>query len=255
MISNLGLMAGSDVLIPQMRCSMHQPSLKEIGIIGQRTLFTACQLFRFSKESLSPQDRVKLINYSEFDIIMSMLRDKNLDAKKHRQYAFMLLGLLFPNCDIKVAQDGIQLIREQTTYKLDENNFQVFRANLSQIFCLKGYTNDDYKAAGAMSQRLIDKINAGKAKRQAALPEAEDKSIISRMISVLSTGQNIDMGTISNYTLYQLYQQYKRYHLKREYDSYIQYKIAGAKNLPQPKDWTADFKELEQWSDIRKFNK
>ena len=64
--------------------------------------------------------------------------------------------------------------------------------------------------------------------------------IYSRYASVLSIGLCQNLEDILNYTPYQLFDQIERYHLKQDYDIYLQAKMAGAKDMKDPEDWMRD---------------
>lgn len=43
-----------------------------------------------------------------------------------------------------------------------------------------------------------------------------------------------------DYTIYQLMDEFNRYQLKSRYDTYIQFKCAGATDMQDPEDWFKD---------------
>ena len=46
-----------------------------------------------------------------------------------------------------------------------------------------------------------------------------------------------------HYTIYQLLDEFHRFELKVNYDTYVKFKIAGAKDLKDPEDWMKDIHE------------
>ena len=48
------------------------------------------------------------------------------------------------------------------------------------------------------------------------------------------------MNSFMNYTVYQLFDEFQRFQLKTAYDIYIKARMAGAKDLEEPEDWTKD---------------
>ena len=67
------LLTRNDIPFISAELSIHQPTLKEIGLIGEDTFFTGIQFLtidKYSLSDLSPKD-VKKIN--NFDIIMQLV--------------------------------------------------------------------------------------------------------------------------------------------------------------------------------------
>ena len=56
---------------------MHQPTIKEISLIGEEALFTGCELLKFSKDMLTLEDQNHLLNYTDFNILMSIINDNS----------------------------------------------------------------------------------------------------------------------------------------------------------------------------------
>ena len=46
-------------------------------MIGEEALFTGCELLKFSKDILTSEDKTRLFNYSDFNILMSIINDKS----------------------------------------------------------------------------------------------------------------------------------------------------------------------------------
>ena len=85
MISDLLLLSGNDIPFREARLNIHQPTLKEIGYIGEDAFFTGCELLNFSKDILNSEDRIHLENKSNFEIFMSIMKDqKNSAIQKNR---------------------------------------------------------------------------------------------------------------------------------------------------------------------------
>lgn len=112
------------------------------------------------------------------------------------------------------------------------------------MFCLNvgdGDSNAEYNPQDALSERIAKKLKA----RHQKLNELKDTNnqkiaILSRYISILTIGQQKDMNSFLNYTVYQLFDEFNRYELKLNYDIYLQAKMAGAKDLKEVEDWMKD---------------
>ena len=86
-------------------------------------------------------------------------------------------------------------------------------------------------------KRIADKLK----KRHQKLAEKNSEpvkkvAILSRYVSILSVGEQKDMNSFMQYTVYQLFDEFKRYELKMSYDFYFQAKLAGAKDLQEVDD-------------------
>ena len=70
---SLQLLSGIDIPFPEAQLVVHQPTLKEIAYIGEKSFFSGCELLNFSKETLFSKDRVYFENKTDFDILMSIM--------------------------------------------------------------------------------------------------------------------------------------------------------------------------------------
>ena len=57
MIPDLTLLSGVDIPFAEAGISIHQPSIKEIGLIGEETFYAGSELLTFSKDILKEEDR------------------------------------------------------------------------------------------------------------------------------------------------------------------------------------------------------
>jgi hypothetical protein len=65
-------------------------------MIGEDVLFTGCEMLRFSKDILSDEDKNRLNDYSDFNILMSIMNDKSGPMIHNVSCAKQVLELLFP---------------------------------------------------------------------------------------------------------------------------------------------------------------
>jgi hypothetical protein len=105
MIDDLLLISGNDIPFAEARLSIHQPSLKEIAYITEQKFWFGCEILRFDKESLVEEEKKKLENVSNFQLIMGLLMDKNIDSAKTKINVISLLSLLFPTGKILLNKD------------------------------------------------------------------------------------------------------------------------------------------------------
>ncbi|MGN0992902.1 MAG: hypothetical protein ACI4PE_03185 [Bacilli bacterium] len=240
MLNDLLLLSGNDIPFEKAKLIIHQPTIKEIAYIGEESFYTGCEFLRFSKDNLNEEDRINLENLSNFEIIMSIIKEQNAIVQKNKVCVFMVLTMLFPKykIDFKINNISLTDIETNEIFIIDKNNYDEFLQILNSMFCLSEGSNLDYNPKGDLAKRIADKLK----KRHQKL--AEDKpaeynqkvDILSRYVSILAVGEHKDINTLLQYTVYQLFDEFKRYELKMNYDIYLQAKLAGAKDLKEVDD-------------------
>lgn len=243
-MDKLLLLSGNDIPFPMERITIHQPTLKEIGYIGERKFFTGCELLTFTKNNLNSVDRKRLQEYKDFDIIMLMLKSKEKQAQINRYAILSVLTLLFPiyqvSLDFKNNQIKLVQLENQEEYKIDNKSFQSFQEIIVKIFCLEGKKETTYNTQGALANKIADKLRQGRQKAAQAKGKTEDIHVLAQYISILTVGLSMSMNDILSLTVPQLYDVYKRYEMKLQYDIYVKQKLAGAKDLKDVDFWMKD---------------
>ena len=241
MLNDLMLLTGNDIPFPAAQITIHQPTIKEIGMIGEEQFFTGHQILNFSKDILTEEDKVNLEDKSNFDILIAILREQNAVMQYNRNCAKLVLALIFPEYEIFIEKDKIKLVKESQEYKIDNSNYEEFKQIIGGMFEIKSDDSEQssLNPSGALAKKIADKLK----KRRQTLLENKPKQkidILSRYISILSVGLQESLTDLSNYTVYQLFDKFKRYELKMGYDIYVQAKMAGAKDLKEVEDWMKD---------------
>ena len=237
------LLSGNDIPIRNINLLLHPPTIKEIAYIGEEVFFSGCEFLRFSKNNLSTEDKNRLENISNFEIIMSMMREKNPSVQKSKTCALMVLSLLFPTYKIQVNKTKMEitLTQDDLEVTLNKENYDEFVKVLNEILCLGGSENSsDYNPSGQLARKIADKLRDRHAKLAAQGKENQKVAILSRYVSVLAVGENKDMNSLLNYTIYQLFDEFKRFQLKLNWDINLQARMAGAKDLQEVDDWMED---------------
>lgn len=249
MLNDLILLSGIDIPLREAALVIHQPRIKEIALIGEDSFFMGYELLKFSKDSLTSEDKARLGNQTDFDIIMSIMNDKqNPDFQRNSVCTLMLLTILFPEYEIQLNRKDITFIKrqdEQEVFKtcLNNANYESFKQIIEQIVPLGKGKSEEYNPSGDLARRIADKLKQGNQKR-AELQNTDQKvSIFSRYISILTVGEQKDMNSFMNYTPYQLFDEYERFILKTNYDITFKLKIAGAKDVKDADDWMKDIHE------------
>lgn len=241
MLNDLLLLSGVDIPFQQAQISIHQPTIKEISFIGEEAFFIGCELLNFSKDILATEDKTNLEDRTNFEVLMSIMKDKSLTAQKGKVSALMVLTLIFPGYEIHIQKDCISLVKENNVHNINNQNFEDFKRIIVAMFCLKERNADqEYNPAGKKARELAEKMKKGRQKAAAAKGEAQKVSLLSRYVSILSVGENKGFDTLLDYTVYQLFDEFNRFELKQKYDIYVQAKMAGAKDLEEVDNWMKD---------------
>ncbi len=241
MLNDLLLLSGIDIPFQQAQISIHQPTIKEISFIGEEAFFIGCELLNFSKDILATEDKTNLEDRTNFEVFMSIMKDKSLTAQKGKVSALMVLTLMFPGYEIHMQKDCISLVKENDVHNINNQNFEDFKKIVVAMFCLKERSTDpEYNPAGKRAKELAEKMKKGRQKAAAAKGDSQKVSLLSRYVSILSVGENKGFDTLLDYTVYQLFDEFNRFELKQKYDIYVQAKMAGAKDLEEVDNWMKD---------------
>lgn len=241
MLNELLLLSGNDIPFPVAQLVIHQPTISEIAYIGEEKFYTGCELLRFSKDNLTDEDKIHLINQTNFEILMSILNEKNPITQQHRICVIELMSLMFPEYTIHLSIDGFHFKKdnEEKNYIINKDNYDSFLEIVNEMFALNKEQSDKFNPQGELAKKIADKLKKGRQKVAAA--EGNHKvAILSRYISILTVGLQKDMNTFMQYTVYQLFDEFKRYELKINHDIYLQAKLAGAQDLKEVDDWMKD---------------
>lgn len=241
MINDLLLLSGTDIPFPQAQITIHQPTIKEVSYIGEEALFAGCELLNFSKDKLSNEDKINLENKTDFEILMSIMKDRNLAIQKNKLYLMMVLTLILPGykVDMNLKQMIFSKENEEPHY-IDEKNFEEFRDIISTMFCLRERSKDDYNTVSAKGREIAEKLKKGRVTAAQAKGESQKIALLSRYVSILAVGEQKNFENLLNYTVYQLFDEFTRFELKQNFDIHIQAKMAGAKDLDEVENWMKD---------------
>lgn len=248
MINDLLLLSGNNIPFLQGQVNIHQPTIKEIAYISEEAFFMGCHLLNFSKDMLNTEDNSNLEKLSNFEVLMSIISDKNASAKMQRVNLLMVLTLLFPEHEVNFSNKEIALIKRDSSGEIIEKgqinneNYEDFKKILVAMFCLTATgANDAYNPQGDLAKKIAEKLKERKRKlAEQKGDEGQKIAIFSRYISILSVGEGKDIQSLLNLTVYQLFDEFQRYELKMNFDYHLQAKMAGAKDLKDVDDWMKD---------------
>lgn len=243
MIDKLILQSGADVAFNEGRLMIHPPSLYEIGLIGgEVVLWEACDIITTTKKDLIDVDKSVLDEISNFDIIMSMVKDKNIKTRQKMISVFKLFSLLFPNREVKIEDKQIIFTSTQGQIDgfLDANNFDLFQKIITDIFDLnKIRGKKDYNPVNDAAAKIAEKLKKA-SMRKAKQQSKNNVTIFDRYISILAVGEHKNQTDLVKLTIYQLYDEYERFMLNQNYDYNIRWRMAGATDMETPSDWRSD---------------
>lgn len=233
----LALMTGTDIPIPECQMTLHQPTLKEIGLIGENDFFTGTQCLSIYKSMFATEDKTALENVSNFQIFMTVMKDRESLDKK--QSVLQVLTLLFPNYNkVLFTPQSIVFQGVSDSKIIDDNNFDALQETIRAITCSKNGPMDQqtFNPANEKAREIAEKLMRGR-QRVAAQNGSANTSIFSLYLSVLTIGLHVPLTELTNCTMFQLYDLMERYSLYMNWDLDVRTRLAGGKPDSQPDNW------------------
>lgn len=230
----LALITGSDIPIEECQLVIHQPKLKEIALIGERSFFTGLQCLNINKSIYADKDESLLQNTTNFQIFMTAMLDKRMQDKKVN--VEQILSLLLPNYKVIFLPQSLILSKDGQNATIDSNNFDIFQDIITTIFCIKPGMGDSFNPQGERATEIAAKLM--RARQRVAAEKGESaSSSLATYISSLAIAQQQTLLEISEYTIYQLYDALERYQLWLAWDVDMKSRLAGGKPDNKPENW------------------
>ena len=129
----LALAVGGDIPIPELQLTIHQPTIKEISLIGETDFFTGIQLLCIDKR-MYIEDETLLAQTNNFQIFMTMINQPEMADKK--EAVLSTLTLLLPQLSVVFTPRFVMLKNDTVNIMIDEENFDFLQNILREIFCL-----------------------------------------------------------------------------------------------------------------------
>lgn len=254
-LNKLLLMSNNSIPFAKARINIHNPSVGEISLIGETVFYSACQFLMFSKESLSEQDKNNLVNLSNFNILMSIVNQKQIN-NLNKVYLELLLALLFPGYRVMFTPKEILLINEEEQtdiHKIDDSNFEDFKSIVIQMFNLdNSIGGEKYNPAGKKAEQIAKKLTQRKKKLSARQQDPNAQiEILYKYISILTVGQQKDMNSLMRLTVYQITDEFQRFQRQYAFEKYIRAKLAGAEGMQEVQNWMDDTHASNEKSSLR----
>lgn len=232
----LAMMCGNDLPIPQCQLIVHQPRIKEIGMIGEQDFFIGAQCLTINS-SMFVQDKGLLPDINNFQIFMTIMNEK--ESRDKKMATIQVLQLLFPDYKPMITPRSLILNREGQQALIDETNFEHLQDVLRTVFCTQTGSMDQqaFNPANEEARKIAEKLMRGR-ERIAAEHKSSNTSIFSQYLSVLTVGLNsMSLQDMADLTIYQLYDLVERYNLYLAWDIDVRSRLAGGKPDKNPDNW------------------
>ena len=236
MDTRLCLMCGTDYPVPECQLIIHQPSIKEIALIGESDFFSGIQCLCLNK-SMFVKDESLLEDTNNFQIFMTIMSEKETADKKAAVQ--QVCTLLFPKYKVMFTPFSMLISGEGQTIQIDENNFEYLQAALSDITCMKTGPMDQsaFNPANAKAREIAEKLMRGR-QRVAAEKGQSNVSVFTQYLSILTVGiGSMSLQDLTKLTIFQLYDLIERYMLYVNWDIDVRCRLAGGKPDSQPDNW------------------
>ena len=233
----LALMTGVDIPIPELQTTIHQPTIKEISLMGEQNFFIGIQLLCIKKQ-MYIQDENVLNNTNNFQIFMAIMNEKQTAEKKAA--VEQVLALLFPQSKILFTPRSIVLNSSQGIITIDEGNFEILQQLLNEQFCLKGSGQEQFNPEGKKAKEIAQKLMRARQRvaEQKMQGEGGSGSMFSQYLSILTVAiGSMSLTDLSNLTMYQIYDLIERYSLYLNWDLDIRSRLAGGKPDKPAENW------------------
>ena len=231
----LALMTGVDIPIPELQLTLHQPTIKELSMIGEQDFFIGIQMLCIKKE-MYVQDESLLSQTNNFQIFMTMMNEQQIADKK--QCVLQVLSLILPNHQVVFTPRSIILKNGDVITNIDEGNFEILQQVLIQQFCLQGSGQEQFNPQGEKAREIAQKLM--KARQRVAQQKSQNNSgsMFGQYISILTVGlSSMTVKDCITLTMYQLYDLVERYSLYINWDLDIRAKLAGSTDNKPVDNW------------------
>lgn len=232
----LGLMCGIDLPIPEFQATIHQPKIKEIAFVGEKDFFLGVQCLCIDKNIIANQGESLLVNTNNFQIFMTMMKEKEMAEKKDS--VINVFSLIFPKYKTLFTPRSI-ILQSDTQIMIDDSNFEILQEYLKEIFCFKSSMSQElgFNPANDTAKKIADKLMRGR-QRVAELNGSANVSIFSQYLSMLTVGlDSMSLQDLMDLTMFQLFDLVERYQLYINWDIDIRSRLAGGKPDGKPENW------------------
>lgn len=231
----LALMTGVDIPIPELQLTLHQPTIKEISMVGEKEFFIGIQLLCIKKEMYIADENL-LAHTNNFQIFMAIMAEQQMADKK--SCVMQILSLILPCYTITFTPRSMLLNKDGVSVMIDEGNFEALQQVLSQQFCLKGSDQEQFNPQSAKAREIAQKLMRARSRVAQLKAEENSGSMLGQYISILTVGLgSMTVADCMSLTMYQLYDLVERYSLYVNWDLDIRAKLAGSTDNKPVDNW------------------
>lgn len=231
---SLGLLTGVDLPIPEIQITIHQPTIKEISLIGEHDFFMGIQILCINKNMYNLSEEI-LANTSNFQIFIAIMNEAQISDKK--EAVLQVLALLFPKYNAIFTPRSMLLNSGDVSVIIDERNFESLQKLLIQQFCLSGSGQEQFNPANEKAKAIAQKLMKSRQKIAEMKAKENSGSMFGQYLSVLTIGTSLTLKDAMELTMYQLYDLIERYSLYINWDIDIRSRMAGAKGDKPIENW------------------
>lgn len=216
MLEDLTLRLASGVDIPIVECqiTLHQPSIKEIGMLGEAKFFMAIQCLCIDKRlEIDPSEETEYKDITNFQMFLALMTDKRSIDK--RDVILDALSILFPKYKVQVLPRALMFNQGENNAIIDENNFSSLQEILRRVSCLSDGDNGSFNPANEAAAEIARKLQRGRQRVAAQKQQSGEggSSVFSQYLSILSIGLHMPLSELLNLTIFQMYDLIERYTL------------------------------------------
>ena len=234
-------MTGIDIPVPECQLVIHQPTIKEISIVGENDFNLGAHLVCINKEDYG-NEIATLQDLNNFTLLMKLLEDKEAADKKQTVKQFLLL--LLPQYRITITPRSILCNKDSENFIIDEGNFDSLQKVIRRMLCMDRPSDKEdelpekYNPANAKAEAIAQKIYKGR--KQVAEIKANknpNDSMLARKVSILAVGVGYTPEELNNFTIFQVNNLSTRMAMKIAQDTDERVRIAGGKPDKSPPPW------------------
>lgn len=230
----LSLATGVDIPIPECQIIIHQPTIKEISLIGEYNFLMGVQTLCLNKTMYVEEEY--LDKTTNFQIFMALINSHEEKCQEIKNIVFDIFTLLTPNYKVVFTPRTIVFKKEEETFNIDEDNFDFFQQVLKDIFCLQNTDQNVYNPGNKAAKRIADKLMKGRQKVAQLNQNQKSSSMFGQYLSILVVGlDSMSLKDCMELTMYQLYDLIERFNLYTSWDIDIRSRMVfGASGSDKP---------------------
>lgn len=236
MIDTLALMTGIDIPIPEIQITLHQPTCKEIALIGRESYLLGAQCLCLDKSSFF-QDKSLLKDTSTFQIFMTIMADDSMKEKK--KDVLNALQLFFPQYSAQFLPRSLGLFNLETKEMkiIDEQNFEILQEYIKDVLCITKEKNE-FNPKDEKAREIVEKLKRGRQRIAAEKAADNNGDTFTQYLSVITIAiPSMSLQEAMNLTMFQLRDLVERYSMYNAWEIDIRSRLAGAKVNKEPEDW------------------